>query len=152
MKIRDLLEKIDELSETGTVAGAMAPVSKPLGKTKKRQGVYEDEPEMYRDEPKPDSWSQEQWDKLPKMHNEKWVDWKLKQHAKTGEPLELVNASGSRGSLSVGDLRKFGWVEKEYTHYNGEVDGIIWHLSRKLPFPVVVGGQTYQPGESIGDV
>ena len=153
MKIRDLLDKLDSINET-TTAGAMAPVAQPLGKTRKRKGIYgeSDEPQMYQDRgPTPNNWTDEQWAEFPQPHTKEWIEWKVKQHAASGEPLELVNASWSRGNLSIGDLRDFGWVTKEYdaNRHTGDIDDIFWHLSEDLPFPIIVRGKTYYPGDTV---
>lgn len=152
MKIRDLLDKLDSINET-TTAGCVAPVAQPLGKKRKRTNE-DGEPQQFQDRgPTPNNWTDEQWAEFPQPHTKEWIEWKFKQHAASGEPLELVNASWSRGNLSVGDLRDFGWAKKQYItdRHTGDVEDIIWHLSDDLPFPVIVGGKTYQPGESIGD-
>lgn len=157
MRIQEILAEM--ASGGASCAGGVATVNSgfSLGMKKRKKGsekagIYEDEPHQFQDQQAPSGWSDEQWAKHPQAHNPDWVEWKIKQHAQTGEPLELVNASGSRGSLAVGDLRKFGWVKKQYTHdSSGEVDGLIWHLSRDLPFPIVVSGKTYNAGDSIGD-
>jgi len=106
--------KISEIMEM-TTSGSVASVSMPLGKTRKRKG----DQGVYEGE------------------------GDLAQRIKSGETVEVADASFVRGQPSMGDLEKLGWAKK-HRERNGMATAVWWEYTG--PGSIMVNGQVLKGG------
>ena len=144
MKMRELLDTLDEINETASSgassSGGMATVNsgfsigmKKRKKGSEKAGIYEDD------------------------QNEQIVQ--LKQRMKdqvmgeNPDPIELVDASWSRDHLSLGTLRALGMADNvDERGRHGDLEGRVWHLDLPKGVSISVDGKIYKGKDQLGDI